>query len=70
VQYVLYPETFIRWLEVQQRISKQVQGVPNLLIHTVQIYQASSLWGLSHEIDFKNLTKFTELGLSKGCGWF
>jgi hypothetical protein len=29
------------------------------------------LKGLSHEIDFKNLDKkFTELGLTKGRGWF
>ncbi len=29
------------------------------------------LKGLSHEIDFKNFDKqFTELGLTKGRGWF
>jgi hypothetical protein len=26
---------------------------------------------MSHEVDFKNLEKkFTELGLTKGAGWF
>jgi hypothetical protein len=31
----------------------------------------ASLQGLSHEIDYKNFEhKFTELGLSKGCGWY
>jgi hypothetical protein len=29
-----------------------------------------SLEGLSHEIDFKNVDKYTELSLSKGRGWF
>jgi hypothetical protein len=30
-----------------------------------------NLKGLSHEIDFKNFDqKFTELGLTKGRGWF
>ncbi len=28
------------------------------------------LKGLSNEIDLKNFDKFTELGLSKGRGWF
>jgi hypothetical protein len=30
----------------------------------------SDLKGLSHEIDSKNFDKFTELGLTKGRGWF
>jgi hypothetical protein len=29
-----------------------------------------TLKGLSHEIDFKNFDKITELGLTKGRGWF
>jgi hypothetical protein len=31
----------------------------------------ATLMGLSHEIDFNNFEKkFTELGLTKGRGWF
>jgi hypothetical protein len=30
----------------------------------------TALKGLSHEIDFQNFDKFTELGLTKGRGWF
>jgi hypothetical protein len=29
-----------------------------------------TLTGLSYQIDLKNFTKFTELSLTKGRGWF
>jgi hypothetical protein len=33
--------------------------------------ESRNLKGLSHEIDLKNFDKkFTELGLTKVCGWF
>ena len=36
----------------------------------IESFRLLLLKGLSHEIDFKNFDKFTELGLTKGRGWF
>jgi hypothetical protein len=41
--------------------------VKNIQGGTVQIF--NFLKGLSHELDFKNIDKFTELGLTKGRCW-
>jgi hypothetical protein len=55
--------TSYEYLEIRHYAVAQ----PCVLLRELQ----PALKGLSHEIDFKNVDKkFTELGLTKGFGWF